>query len=314
MSEIILKAKNDIKIILIDNEKAVEEFSKHDLFVNSMSKFDIQSRLKVDDNADISVNAYINFITRQIIEWNDENTKIISDTINSLNHSDIIKYFKFPEIIYIIVTNGNDEGNSAYCRNMNLIIMPENKIKKEFVKNPKTGLFWNETLIHELFHIWSRNNLEIREKFYEIIGYHKTPKVISFPDELKELKITNPDAPITQHYISLKYNNELCCMAPILIAKTPYDIETKKNFFSYISFEFIILDDNTLEPTNKIVKLNEVEEALYEKIGKNTDYIIYPEETMADNFVLLIQNKDKSDIPNPEILQNMKNILFAHDS
>ena len=45
----------------------------------------------------------------------------------------------------------------------------------------------------------------------------------------------------------------------------------------------------------------------YDKIGLNTKYIIHPEEILADNFVILVQGK--TDIPSPEIIESMRNIL-----
>ncbi len=39
----------------------------------------------------------------------------------------------------------------------------------------------------------------------------------------------------------------------------------------------------------------------------NTDYIIHPEEILAENFVLLLNNSRY--IRNPEILEEIKNIL-----
>ena len=48
-------------------------------------------------------------------------------------------------------------------------------------------------------------------------------------------------------------------------------------------------------------------EDFYQKIGKNTKYIINPEEILADNFAyMLIQKKD---LPNPEIPQKIAAIL-----
>ena len=44
-----------------------------------------------------------------------------------------------------------------------------------------------------------------------------------------------------------------------------------------------------------------------EKIGRNTRYIIHPEETMADNFVFLVFGQ--KNLPNPEIVWAMKKVF-----
>jgi hypothetical protein len=45
----------------------------------------------------------------------------------------------------------------------------------------------------------------------------------------------------------------------------------------------------------------------FDKIGRNTRYIIHPEEVLAENFVLLVNNK--TDVPTPRILTEMKRVL-----
>jgi hypothetical protein len=45
----------------------------------------------------------------------------------------------------------------------------------------------------------------------------------------------------------------------------------------------------------------------YEQVGRNTQYIIHPEEIMADNFAELVM-QDRS-VPTPEILQKMLAVL-----
>jgi hypothetical protein len=44
-----------------------------------------------------------------------------------------------------------------------------------------------------------------------------------------------------------------------------------------------------------------------EQVGRNTQYIIHPEEILADNFALLVLGESK--IPTPEILQKMREVL-----
>jgi hypothetical protein len=44
-----------------------------------------------------------------------------------------------------------------------------------------------------------------------------------------------------------------------------------------------------------------------EQVGQNTDYVIHPEEILADNFALLVIGQQN--VPSPEILHKMKAIL-----
>lgn len=48
----------------------------------------------------------------------------------------------------------------------------------------------------------------------------------------------------------------------------------------------------------------------YEQVGRNTNYIIHPEEILADNFSLLLLGKTK--VRSPEIQQKIAAVLNGH--
>jgi hypothetical protein len=50
-------------------------------------------------------------------------------------------------------------------------------------------------------------------------------------------------------------------------------------------------------------------EGFFEQIGRNTDYIIHPEETLANNFVYLMMAKE--DLKNPDIPKNIEVVLVS---
>ena len=45
----------------------------------------------------------------------------------------------------------------------------------------------------------------------------------------------------------------------------------------------------------------------YEQVGRNTDYIIHPEEILADNFKLLLVGK--ADVSSPDVLRRLRAVL-----
>lgn len=50
----------------------------------------------------------------------------------------------------------------------------------------------------------------------------------------------------------------------------------------------------------------------HEKIGRNTGYIIHPEEVLADNFALLLLGSGK--INSPHVLDGMQRILLENEA
>jgi hypothetical protein len=47
----------------------------------------------------------------------------------------------------------------------------------------------------------------------------------------------------------------------------------------------------------------------WQQIGRNTRYVIHPEEILADNFVLLIHPKPNAPPPTPAILEKLRALL-----
>lgn len=315
-----LKTKQNTKVVFYEGDDAIKELSKVDSFIDSMSEFDIQART-YDSNAS-SKSDYINFLSKQVLSWKDEQIEKINQTIQYLNTSEqaqsILKHCNFPDEIIMILTDNQDEYNAAYCRNLNVIVFHPSKPSLTSATSTNTndqsklidltnGSNWHTTFMHELFHIISRNNHNLRDKLYECIDYHRIQSINDYhPNKLKSLKITNPDSPIIQHYIKLftiSSPTELS-LVPILCASKCYSKNDKMSLFKYLKPRFLILG------TYHIVCYEDVV-GLYDKIGNNTDYDIHPEEILADNFELMLNDSDESKIKikSPDIISRMKDVL-----
>jgi len=162
----------------------------------------------------------------------------------------------------------------------------------------------------------SRANPELSTRLYRIIGYEPVPS-LRFPAELLPRKLTNPDAPFSRHAIEVEHDGQKVKVAPILYARTEkYDEKQGGAFFRYLVFRLLILDAGNLSKAKRdsegaLILLGPTEAGGFqEKIGRNTGYIIHPEETMADNFVFLILVK--KNLPNPEIVQAMKKVFSGN--
>ena len=105
----------------------------------------------------------------------------------------------------MIKTTGAEEGNAAYTR-ATAIVLPKSELGKgqDHLK---------KLICHELFHILSRQNPELREKLYAIIGFTKCNE-IKLPPELERRKITNPDAPRNDHFIRLQIEGQESLAVP----------------------------------------------------------------------------------------------------
>jgi hypothetical protein len=164
-----------------------------DDFIQRLSPFDRSARMKVDRA--VSEDEFVAFVEKNAVEWTEDDMQTVERAIKKLQPLLRALPLSFPPIIQLIKTSGAEEGNAAYTRTT-AIILP----KAEFAKS---DVNLEKLVCHELFHLLSRKNPELRDKLYAVIGFTKCHE-IALPPDLRSRKITNPDAPRNEHYIRLE--------------------------------------------------------------------------------------------------------------
>lgn len=156
--------------------------------------------------------------------------------------------------------------------------------------------------------------VELRERAYAAIGFQPCGEV-SFPPALAARKITNPDAPKNDHCIRVESGRTSIWLVPILFSKSDhYNPATGGEFFDYLDFEFLVVEESgshaTYDPS-KVTLLNVGQiQGFYEQVGRNTGYIIHPEEILADNFEYLLIGKPN--LPSPDVQRRLTAALQSH--
>lgn len=285
-----------VNIQLASKEQAKQLLSTPDSFTNNFSLFDLQARLQDRTAQDTSL--YLQQIGAHAEDWSTHDQKLLGEAIGTvskwIDRLDISLHL--PEVITLVKTDGKEEGGAAYTRGEYIVLT-----KKQLNAN---------TLAHELFHVFSRYNPDIRQKLYAIIGF-KPCQPITYPEELAQRIITNPDAPINNYYITV-YEKGTPLQAMMI---TYSDKHYKKgNFFEYLHKGLLIvsIDENGI-PTAvmedgkpKILRYNEVS-GLYNQIGKNTNYNIHPEEVCAEHFMMLLAKN--TTYSHPDLVDQMEDVL-----
>ena len=276
-----------------------------DEFVARLSPFDRAARLKT--RKVVSEQEYLAFVRASVMGWNDATEKRrVADAAEIVEKDFSALGLSVPDA-QLVRTNGNEEGNTAYTRGHVVVIPPG------ILNDPKQDLV--QVISHELFHVISRNDPALRDKLYRAIGFEPCAEYV-FPSALAARRITDPDAPRNDHCIRLKYRGRSVWATPILYAdRDRYDLRKGGLFFDYLQFS-LALSDGSGSPTapppksgnagTRLVDPKEVT-GFYEQVGKNTDYIIHPEEILADNFALMVMKK--SDLPSPAIPAAMLRIF-----
>jgi hypothetical protein len=163
--------------------------------------------------------------------------------------------------------------------------------------------------MHELFHVISRNNPDLRKKIYNSLGFKKCNDV-PYPPEIADLRISNPDAPHNNYYITVEHESKPVDVMIILFSGKQY---SGGSFFSYLQIGLLAVEGGEMNksPVYKngkplILKVKEVKN-FYEQVGKNSDYILHAEELSADHFVMMLNQETA--LPNPELIEAMKSAM-----
>ncbi len=171
-------------------------------------------------------------------------------------------------------------------------------------------------LAHELFHVLSRHSPAVRKQLYALIGFQPCNPIV-LPEELEAIKLTNPDAPTIDYYITIEHEGERLHVVPLLLSDRQRFEPQRAGLFDYLTFKLLAIEehDGRWRPVlldGKPVLIDGRANASYRaKIGKNTNYIIHPDEILADNFAHLAMRT--KDLPSPEIVERMREILAEQE-
>lgn len=279
--------------------EAAAMLTARDDFVARLSPFDRAARLKT--SRAVSEKDYLDFVGRSVLPWSDADRDRVNAALKLIGPKLAELRLPLPPSVYFIKTSGQEEGQAEYTRG-DAIILPQAFFSARDKDPPAI-------IAHELFHILSRRNPELRERLYRVIGFEPCAEV-QFPAALARRKITNPDAPRNDHHIRIHARGKPRWAVPVLFAdRDAYDPARGGEFFDYMQFKLLLEPDAaTAAADDSLVEVSEVG-GYFEQVGKNTGYIIHPEEILADNFAQIVTGKRAR--ASPQIHAGLLKVLMA---
>ncbi len=274
-----------------------------DDYTRDWNQFDIDVRLQKPQGRKSQL---LQFAMEQTLNWSDaEKERISKKAMKSLD-AEIKKQsynLDFPKEIIFVKTTQKEEGNAEAYTRVNWIAIGEHALKEASDADLKY------LVAHELFHLLTRQNSNFKKDIYKVIGFTVIEKEIIFPSDLAEIRISNPDISRYDSYGTFTIGGQKQYCTMVIYTDRPYD---GKTLFDYLKVGLVPLNGDFV-PVQKagktiIYALDEAED-FYTQVGKNTNYLIHPEEIMADNFAFTLIGK--KDLANPEIIQNVQKVLKA---
>jgi len=306
-------------LVFLDKSTAENQIIKDatDGFFESMTIADMSIQLKKSDMPDSGGESkvlYQDLLRSEMEDFSEEEKKFMEEVFASAKAAiDKVNPKLLPSKIELIKTKTNHYGPDVYYTREDAIVVPDNIFEEPSVKDQMP------IMLHEIFHILSRYNKAFREEMYALIGFIEYNEKLILPKEISDKLLTNPDGVSRRYAISLKDENgkEQLALPLIMSTKDRYE-SSMPIFFSYLSFDLFPLIKITqnqvslgLNATGGSALSIEHNADFFKQIKDNTQYIIHPDEIMADNFMMaVIANKNDSfDSFSEEGKQLLKDVL-----
>lgn len=295
---------NDIGVTIMDSTAAVTQMLSEveDGFFQSLSIVDMAIQLRTDkryDDKATILKDYKSLLTTEVSDFSKAEKQLIEGVMAEAKLlTDKLNPNIWPHHIDLIKVKTNHYGPDVYYTREDAIIIPENALSKD---NAAAELL--PVMLHEIFHILSRYDHDLREELYALINFEPHGKEIKMVASLKNKLLTNPDGVTTDYAITLdngKNRTELAI--PLLVSAQPYYSKSLPSFFAYLKFDLYLarpLPDGSLlidaDGAANTTLSPEHQNNYFQHIADNTQYVIHPEEIMADNFMMAVRAYESGD-------------------
>lgn len=291
-------------ILILDSLAASTEIIQDNMdgFFDNISLLDMSIQMKKNFPANTSQNEavtqYKAFIQTDVADFTASEKAYVTKTFKeAIALCNGIAGDIFPAQIKLIKTKANHYGEQVYYTRQNQIVIPYDALA---MRNEKGFL---RVMLHEIFHIYSRYNPEKRDKLYELIGFSPIRQMFTMNEALSRRILLNPDGVNYLFKIDLKQaDGSTKSAVPIIVSKFDDFDKTRSNFFNYLEFQLFEIAD---QPNNSVSIIStekgfstlnmRTQTDFFAQIKDNTNYIIHPDEIMADNFMFLMMSQKGGD-------------------
>jgi len=208
-----------------------------------------------------------------------------------------------PDTVYLAKNSDVVDGGFPHTRGTTIFFGPS---------LPATDAELDKVLVHELWHVLSRHNAAQHDAIYGLIGFTHCTRV-DIPDEMRARLLTNPDAP-TVDYVAPRAAPG-AFLTPVLTVDPPHFTPSKPHFGDYLGVHFYSFTRDAAGVCSMQmdhgaaaeIDLHAAVAELLPSTGRNTGYVIHPEEILADNFEQMLTGR--TDEPDPQVFQRLAAFL-----
>ena len=312
-------------VLLMDSSDGARAVTKDDYdgFFDKVtaSEISIQVKKSMDDSIgrDMLVKEYKSFIKNDLEDFTPDELTFMTSILQKMYRTvSEINPAILPDTLIIVKTKGRYYGEGVWYTRNNCIIIPSGELAAEQVQ------LFTSTMYHELFHVYSRLHPDKSAMLYKLIGFEAIGfENLIIPETLAERILYNPDGVnIAQKIDLLQEDSSTISAIPVIYSNHLGYTKEKKNFFGYLEFNLFQIKKQVDGKWSVIVKDDGFSSTLdlksqpdfFRQIKDNTQYIIHPDEVLADNFSYIMQERDGEKISDKfspggkELLKNVEGV------
>lgn len=293
-------SENTEVITFVDSMSAAKAIVDDDVdgFFDNISIVDMAIQLKTEKSftdRKSALKEYKSYLRTEVLDWTDTEKILlieIFDSIKAQVHR--VNPKLMPEDIRLVKIKTTHYGPDVYYTRGHNIMIPENALTRQGARQ-----MLEPVMIHEVFHLISRYDKPLREKLYALIGFFPHQLDLQIPNTIRSRWLTNPDGISTDYYINLTDEQKSAKAIPLILSNKERFTSENPTFFSYLQFDLFELDEpnSTLKHGEALgtTLTDGMMPGFFEQIKDNTQYIIHPDEIVADNFIYAVTRSNIED-------------------
>ena len=265
----------------------------------------LERALKAESAGPVSAEAYLAIVGAAVRPWPEDDRAAVEEALAAIRGALAGHRLPLPSRVTLVRSSGAGEGGAAHTRGTTVVLTDD------VFRRPAQLPF---LLAHELFHVASRHERRWRDAMYATIGFVALEEAV-LPEPLAQRRITNPDAPKLDVAVRVEAAGSPVWVMPVLQATVDrYDPARGGEFFATMQLVWLEVGRGDAVPVRpsigdppRLLRTPELA-GLFEQIGRNTGYVIHPEEILADNFAQIVSGQAPR---SPEVHERLRRALVA---
>ena len=274
-------------------------------YYNSLTQVDIDWRMR---RTGATLDELMNFAQNCVCDFTDEDKVTIGKAVafieRKLNEMGASLPFPQEGIVFIKTTMAEESDAGAYTHKTEVYVG-----ERLIDLYNRDSLYFYDIIAHEFFHTLTRNSSKFRSQMYSLIGFTTTGTDYVFAPAIQNMILTNPDVEHIDNYAEFTIDGvKRNCAWLSLYTKTWAEASAiagdNASFFYFYQGVLVPIDELGVYYT-----ISEVPD-FWDVIGRNTDYVFAPEESLADNFAFaVVYGQHGRDYQTPELITKIIDLL-----